>query len=157
MTLNPKQNITRTTSFIQALEVARKAETEKLERQNSTSLCSPSPSPPEDNSHVETPNETAPTIIVFSEEVSPVITPEISTVNVSVPLPTPIDDISVEKLHPDEALSYGPPSETVIANGVSPVITITTHNPLVEKEAARVGTPPLIIRKRAPTNPVRRL
>ena len=151
--LNPKQNITRTTSFVQALEVARKAEIEKQERQNSTSLGSPSPSPPEDDSHVETPNETPPTIVVSSEEVSPVITPEISTVNVSVPLPTPIDDIPVEKLHPDEAFSYRSPSETVIANSVSPVITITTHNPLVEKVAARAGTPPLIIRKRAPTNP----
>jgi hypothetical protein len=149
---NPKQNITRATSFAQALEVARKAEIEKQERENTINLTSRSPPRSADDGRGASPIETAPTIVVSSEDVSPITVPESPIVNAtSVPSTTPKDRSTLEeKVQPNEELSYKPP-ETDIANGASPVIMTTTQNPLVAKEAVRVGTPPLNIRKRAPT------
>jgi hypothetical protein len=147
---NLKQNLTRATSFAQALEVARKAEIEKQERQNTMNLYSPTRSA--DDGHGGSPIETTPTIVVSSEDVSPVIVPEISIVNAtSVPSTSPRDSPPLEKVRPKEELSHKPPTETIIANGASPAILTTTANVLVAKEAARGGTPPLNIRKRAPT------
>ena len=149
---NPKQNITRATSFAQALEVARKAEIEKQERQSTINLTSRSPPRSADDGRGGSTREMTPTIVVSSEDVSPIKVPEIPIANAtSLPSTTPKDSPSLEKVQPNEELSYKPPTETVKANGASPVIMTTTHNPLVAKEAARVGTPPLNIRKRAPT------
>ena len=141
---NPKQNISRATSFAQALEVARKAEIEKQDRQSSINLTSRSS--PADDGDGGSPVETTPTIVVSSEDVSPIIAPEIPIVNgTSVPSTTPRDSSPLEKVQPNEELSHKTPTETVIANGAS----TTAHIPLVAKEAVRVGTPPLNIRKRA--------
>ena len=149
---NPKQNITRATSFAQALEVARKAEMEKQERQNTINLTSRSPPRSADDGHGESPIETTPTIVVSSEDVSSIMVPEIPIANAtSVPSTTPRDSPSLERVQPNEELSYKPPTETVVANGASPGIMTTTHNPLMTKDAVRNGTPPLNIRKRAPT------
>ena len=146
---NPKQNITRATSFAQALEVARKAEIEKQERQNTINITSRSPPRSADDGRG---GSITPTIVVSSENVSPIIAPEIPIVNAtSVPSTTPRGSPSLEKVQPNEELSYKLPTETVIANGASPMIMTTTHNPLVAKETGRVGTPPLNIRKRPPT------
>ena len=146
---NPKQNLTRATSFAQALEVARKAEIEKQERQNTINPSPRSPPLSADDGHG---GEMTPTIVVSSEDVSPIIAPEIPIVNdTSVPSTTSRDSPPLEKVQPNEALSYKPRTETIIADGAFPVIKTTTPKPLVEKEAARVGTPPLNIRKRAPT------
>ena len=145
---NPKQNITRATSFAQALEVARKAEIEKQDRQNSINLTSRSSPRSADDGDGGSPVETTPTIVVSSEDVLPIAVPEIPVVNAtSMPLTTPRDSSPLEKVQPNEELSHKPPTETVIANGAS----TTTHIPLVTKEAARVGTPPLNIRKRTTT------
>jgi len=133
-------------SFAKALEAARKAESEKQERQNSTSLASRSPPPSEAT-------ETAPTIVISSEDVSPVTTPEISTESAtSVPSITPRHTSPSEKVQPNKELSYKPP-EVTIANSIFPATMTTTHNPLVANGVARVGTPPLNIRKRTPTDP----
>ena len=154
---NAKPNITRATSFAQALEVARKAEIEKQERENTINLTSRSPPRSSaDDGHGTSPKETAPTIVVSSEDVSPITVPENPIVNAtsSVPSTTPKDSSTLENVQPNEELSYKPP-ETVIANGpsndASPLAMTTKQNPLVVNEAARVGTPPLNIRKRAPT------
>ena len=149
---NSKQSITRATSFAQALEVARKAEIEKQERHNTIDLTSRSPPRSSDDDHGGSPIEMTPTIVVSSEDVPPIIVPETPIVHAtSVPSITPRDSPPMEKVQPNEELPYKPPSETVIANGASPVIVTTTHIPLVAKEAVRVGTPPLNIRKRTPT------
>ena len=146
----PKQNSTRATSFAQALEVARKAEIEKQERQNLINLSSRSPPRSTVNSHRGSPVETTPTAVVSSEDVTPIIVPQISIVSpTSAPSSTPRDSPSLEKVQPND-LSHKPP-ETVIATGASPAVVTTALNPLVAKEGARVGTPPLNIRKRAPT------
>ena len=249
---NPKPNIT---SFAKALEVARKAEAEKQARQNFSPLASQSPPLPEDDGHVETPRETAPTTVVYSEDVSPVMIPQISSVNtvsgqILTPLasrssslpeddghvekptetaptivvssadvspvmtpeiptvnaasgktftplaapssPLPEDDGHVEtaptivvsseevspvimpeipaanttampsttrrdvfssqKIQKNKESSREPPIGAVITDSASPVIP-TTHDPLLVKEGAvRVGTPPLIIRKRTPVD-----
>jgi hypothetical protein len=149
---NSKQSITRATSFAQALEVARKADIEKQERHNTIDFTSRSPPRSSDDDHGGSPIETAPTIVVSSEDVSSIIAPETPIVNAtSVPSTTPKDSPPLEKVQPNEELPYKPPTETVIANGASPVIVTTTHIPLAAKEAVRVGTPPLNIRKRTPT------
>ena len=151
---NSKQNLTRATSFAQALEVARKAEIEKQERENTINLSSRSPPRSADDGHRGSSIEITPKIVVSSEDVSPIIVPEIPIVHAtSVPSATPRDSLPLEeKVQPNEELSYKPPPEkTVIANGASPVVMTATPNPLVAKEGARVGTPPLNIRKRAPT------
>ena len=150
---NSKQNLTRATSFAQALEVARKAEIEKQERQSTINLPTRSPSRLADYGHGGSLMEMTPTIVVSSGDVSPIIVPEIPIVNVtSVSPTTPRESPPLEKVQPMEELSYKPPNETVIANGASPVAMTTIPNPpLVAKEASRVGTPPLNIRKRAPT------
>jgi hypothetical protein len=145
-----KQNIPRSTSFARALEVARKAETEKQKRQNSTNPTSRMSPHSEGDSDVETLTEMPPTILVSSEDVSSVTIPETPLVDtVSVP-EAPEDSPPLEKVQPDKELSYKPPPEPVIADGPSPVAI--THKPLEVKEVPRVGTPPLNIRKRAPTD-----
>ena len=149
---NLKQNVARGTSFAQALEVARKAETEKQERQNSTDLASRSPLP-EVNGHIEMPTETPPIIVVSSEDVSPAIKTESTTANtVSIPLTPSIDRSPLEEVHPDKDLSDKPP-ETIIANGIPPGTTTITRNPLMDRGVARSGTPPLNIRKRTLVDP----
>ncbi|KAF8801653.1 hypothetical protein BYT27DRAFT_7245091 [Phlegmacium glaucopus] len=138
----------RGTSFAQALEVARKAETE---RQDSTPLASRSPPPSEADGHVETPTETAPTIVISSEDVGPVITPEIPTEDATFASSTmPRDSSPLENVQPNKELSYKTPVRT---NGTSPAITNATHNPLLAKGVVRVGTPPLNIVKRTLAGP----
>ena len=134
----PKQNIARATSFAQALEVARKAEMEKRELHTFTNPTSRMPPSSEGDSHVETP---APIIVVSSEDVSPVVMPETPILNAASVPSNPRDSPPLEKIQPNDK----PPSETetVIANGASPMAPV--------KEAPRVGTPPLNIRKRSPT------
>ena len=85
-----------------------------------------------------------PTIVVSSEDVSPIIISEAPIEN-AIFAPSTGDSPPLEKVQPNEDK---PPIEAVIASGASPVIMPTTPNSL---EAARVGTPPLNIRKRAPT------
>ena len=145
-----KQNIPRATSFSRALEVARKAETEKQKRQNSTNPTSTRMSPhSEGDSDVETLTEMPPSIVVSSEDVSSVMIPETPIVDTTTSVPeTPKDSLPLEEVRPNEELSYKPPPEPVIANGASPMAI--THKPLEVKEVPRVGTPPLNIRKRVP-------
>ena len=140
----PKQNLTRSTSFAKALEVARKAEIEKQERQNTMNLSSRTTPRLADDGHRGSPIEMTPTIVVSSEDVSPIIVQETPIVN-AIPAPSTGDSPYLEKVQPNEDK---PPTEAVIANGTSPMIMTPTPDPL---EAARVGTPPLNIRKRAPT------
>ena len=139
-----KQNLTRATSFARALEVARKAEIEKQERQNIINLSSRTPPRLTNDGHRGSPIEMTPTIVVSSEDVSPIIISEAPIEN-AIFAPSTGDSPPLEKVQPNEDK---PPIEAVIASGASPVIMPTTPNSL---EAARVGTPPLNIRKRAPT------
>ena len=144
---NLKQHVTRATSFTQALEVARQAEVAKQEEQNSVNpTCRTPPRSDSDGHLVETPTETAPIIVVSSEDVSPVIVPGTPIISAASVPSIPRDSPPLEEVQPNEELSYQP----IIATGASPMTT--THNPLVAKEVARVGTPPLNIRKRAPTD-----
>ena len=149
---NGEQNIPRGTSFAQALEVARKAETHKQERKNFTTLPSQSPSLSEDDGHIETSIDPPPTIVV-SSDVSPVVMPEIPIADdASVSSTALIDSFSLEEVQPKEELSDKPISEAVISKDTSTVPTATTYNPLIAREVVRVGTPPLNIRKHKPTN-----
>ncbi|PPQ89439.1 hypothetical protein CVT25_012818 [Psilocybe cyanescens] len=167
-TLSKNIGIVRATSFQKALEIARNAESAKLEALDPAvaSILRPPQLLDEDEDVEVSVPEPTPVIVVSSEEAEPVVVHESPTLEATPPsvVPEPVEESTRQDAPPDTSLSQSQPShETVEAEvtmptapAIAPPIVEETTQVQQPKESAPVvpvilPVTPLTVRKRRAT------